>query len=167
MTCDMPNAGVIRVRSAREEDLDCVVDFNARLAWETEGKQLDRDVLTRGVRQALGDPSLCRYFIAERAGCVAGQCMVTYEWSDWRDGMLWWFQSVYVHPDHRRHRVFTALYDHVSQLARQSQGVCGLRLYVEQHNSVAQQTYQRLGMRPSGHVVYEDDWHGRAPQASV
>lgn len=150
--------GAIAVRAAAETDIDHVVEYNARLAWETEGKRLDRAVLTEGVRRALSDSALCRYFIAERARHVAGQCMVTYEWSDWRNGMLWWFQSVYVQHEHRQHGVFRALYQHVAALAQSTPEVCGLRLYVEQDNGVAQATYQRLGMRPSGHVVYAFDW---------
>jgi ribosomal protein S18 acetylase RimI-like enzyme len=158
----------VSIRPATAADVDTIVAFNAAMALETEHKRLDPAVLTRGVRQAIADAQRCAYFVAEIDGRVwngapvpdriVGQTMVTYEWSDWRDGWFWWIQSVYVHPEFRRRGVFRALYRHVRELARARPDVCGLRLYVEQHNARAHATYRRLGMVPSGHVVYEDDW---------
>ena len=91
-------------------------------------------------------------------GQVIGQLMITYEWSDWRNGVFWWIQSVYVRPDWRRRGVYRALYDHVQTSARASQQACGVRLYVEQANQRAIATYREMGMQPSGHLVYETDW---------
>lgn len=142
------------VRPARPADLPNVVDFNARLARETENLTLDRDVLTAGVSAGLADASKARYFVAEIDGRVVGQLMLTLEWSDWRNGEIWWIQSVYVHADHRRHGVFKAIYRHVESLAKQS-GAVGLRLYVEKHNAPAQSTYASLGMSLSEYLVME------------
>ncbi|HEY3246269.1 MAG TPA: GNAT family N-acetyltransferase [Phycisphaerae bacterium] len=152
------NTTDIVIRSATAADLDTIVAFNAAMALETEHKQLDPHVLQRGVGKAIADPDRCAYFVAEIDGRVVGQTMVTYEWSDWRDGWFWWIQSVYVHPDYRRRGVFRALYQHVRAQARARPDVCGLRLYVEGQNHRAQQTYRQMGMAPSGHLVYEDDW---------
>lgn len=146
------------IREASLTDLETIVAFNAALALETEHKQLDAAVLREGVRSAIADRGRCTYFVAELDGIVAGQTMVTFEWSDWRNGWFWWIQSVYVHPDYRRRGVFRALYEHVLAAARARPGVCGIRLYVEEHNDRAQRTYRQMGMAPSGHLVYEVDW---------
>ena len=101
------------VRAATPADAPLVIEFNRRLAEESEGKTLDPAVLGPGVRAALADPRKALYFLAEAEGSVAGQMMVTYEWSDWRNGWLWWIQSVYVRPEARRRGVFRALFEHV------------------------------------------------------
>jgi GNAT superfamily N-acetyltransferase len=149
------------VRDARPDDRDVIVEFNARLAEETEGKTLDLAILTRGVIAALGEPDRLRYWVAEseaESGRVIGQAAITREWSDWRAGWIWWFQSVYVHQDYRGRGAFRALYAQIRALARQSPDVIGLRLYVEVSNEPAQRVYQSLGMKPGGYDVYEDLW---------
>jgi len=146
------------IRDAEPADTETVVEFNRLLALETEEKVLDPDPLRRGVRRALEHPGLCRYFLAGQDGRIIGQAMITYEWSDWRDGMFWWLQSVYVTADYRRQGVFSALYRHIASLARATPQVCGLRLYVEENNDRARATYGRLGMAEAGYLVYEADW---------
>lgn len=153
------------IRPARAEDASVLAEFNAGIAWETEHKRLDPKVVGEGVRAVLRRPELGRYFVAESGGEVVGQLMITYEWSDWRNGTFWWIQSVYVRQDHRRGGVFRALYHHVEQLARSTAGVCGIRLYVERENKRAIETYRNLGMQSSGHLVFETDWVlGDAPR---
>lgn len=144
----------LAIRRATSADAPTVVDFNARLAQESEDKTLDRAVLTSGVAQALADEHKCRYFLAEDAGAVVGQMMVTYEWSDWRNGWIWWIQSVYVVAEARRCGVFKALYEHIRQTAL-TQGVVALRLYVDQSNDGAKKTYARMGMEATEYVVLE------------
>src|SRR5204863_6179621 len=134
------------IRRATSSDLDVVVDFNRRLAEESEGKKLDAVLLKAGVAQALADSNKALYFLAEDGAIAVGQTMITTEWSDWRNGWFWWIQSVYVRPEARRCGVFRALYEHVAQTARQDATVIGLRLYVEHENHAAQQTYLRMGM---------------------
>ena len=154
------------IRTAVPDDLDVLVEFNARLAHETEGKALSRSVLARGIRAALADRDRLAYWVAEVADdpaepasrWVVGQVGVTREWSDWRAGWIWWFQSVYVHPDYRGRGVFRGLHAHVRDMARSTPDVIGLRLYVEAANEVAQRVYQSLGMKPGGYDVYEELW---------
>jgi len=145
----------LAIRRATSCDLDVVVDFNRRLAEESEGKILDPAVLKAGVAQALADPNKALYFLAEDAGRVVGQTMITTEWSDWRNGWFWWIQSVYVRPEARRRGVFRALFEHISKAARQDSSVIGLRLYVDHQNHAAQDTYRSIGMIEAGYFVLE------------
>jgi GNAT superfamily N-acetyltransferase len=145
----------LAIRRATPADAAVIVDFNRRLAEESEGKTLDRSVLARGVAAGLADPRKALYFVAEEDGAVLGQIMITTEWSDWRNGWMWWIQSVYVRADSRRRGVFRALFDHVYQTARNDPEVVGLRLYVEQDNHVAHQTYGRMGMEWTRYLVLE------------
>ena len=147
-------AAELAVRPARLDDAPAIVDFNHRLALETEQKKLDHETLVKGVDAILRDPRLGRYHVATLAGRIVGQLMVTEEWSDWRNGSLWWLQSVYVDAEHRGRGVFRLLLNKVSALGREA-GAIGLRLYVERHNVRAHSTYQRAGFRDAGYVVLE------------
>lgn len=147
----------MEIRHATLSDLETVVEFNARLARETEGVELDKDRLRAGVAAVLRDQALGLYFIAESGSGPAGQLALTYEWSDWRNGMFWWLQSVYVRPEFRRKGVLRALYGHVLELAK-GRGVCGIRLYVEKENRTAQEAYRQLGMARAVFHMYEVDF---------
>ena len=143
------------IRPARLDDLDAIIAGNIALADESEGVQLDRETLREGIRALLDGRAPGRYWIAELDGAVAGQLLITFEWSDWRNRMVWWIQSVYVAPSARRRGVFRALYEHVKREA-QAQGVGGLRLYVDVTNSRAQAVYASLGMKGDHYRVFED-----------
>ena len=125
------------------------------MAQETEGLELDEAVVRPGVAAVLADDSRGFYLIADIDGNIAGQLMVTYEWSDWRNGLFWWIQSVYVRPEFRRRGVYSALHHHVTKAAQLTGGVCGIRLYVEQDNIIAQQVYESLNMRRTRYQMYE------------
>lgn len=152
----------ITIRDATSDDAAIIAEFNIRMAMETESRPLPPELIGAGVGAVLGDPAKGRYWVAEIGGQVVGQLLVTFEWSDWRNGVFWWIQSVYVHADHRRAGVFSALYRYVESLARKAQEVCGLRLYVEQNNHRAQDTYQALGMTSPGYLVMEVDFRRTA-----
>jgi ribosomal protein S18 acetylase RimI-like enzyme len=145
----------IRYRDAVRADAQTIIEFQIAMARETEEVELARDVLTRGVEAVFADPSLGRYFIAERDGVVAGSLMITYEWSDWRNGLVWWIQSVYVDPAHRRRGIYAGLYEHVKKLVEPEPGIRGIRLYVDLRNVSAQEVYKRLGMDGGHYQVYE------------
>jgi ribosomal protein S18 acetylase RimI-like enzyme len=143
------------IRPAQPDDCETIAAFNICLALETEGKQLDPATITAGVRTLLCEAQHGRYFVACRDSRIVGQMMHTREWSDWRNGEIWWLQSVYVAPDERRRGVFRALYRYVENLAENTPHVAGIRLYVEKHNSRAIDTYRSLGMGDAGYVVME------------
>lgn len=145
-----------RIRDAQGCDSRVIAAYNNRMAEETEGKTLAPEIIGPGVQAVLDDERKGRYWVAESGSDVVGQLMVTYEWSDWRNGTIWWIQSVYIHPNWRRKGVFTALYRHVESLAATEPGVIGLRLYVEENNQRAQQTYEALGMTRPSYLVMEN-----------
>ena len=145
----------IHVRRAVASDFGFIVASNVAMAFETEDMTLDEALVRPGVGAVLADSSLGFYLVAEIAGRPAGQLMVTYEWSDWRNGLWWWIQSVYVPPEFRRRGVYTALYRHVTGEAKAAGGVCGIRLYVEQENAAAQQVYESLDMYRTRYHMYE------------
>lgn len=152
----MSGEGGVRVRPAVATDAAAIVDFNHAMARETEGRELDRATLARGVERALPDPARGRYFVAELDGQVAGCLLVTTEWSDWRDGWYWWIQSVYVAPAARGRGTYAALHNHVRTAARAAGDVVGLRLYADLHNERAQRTYRRLGMVETDYRLFEE-----------
>jgi GNAT superfamily N-acetyltransferase len=145
----------LRIRRGQPADSATIAAFNQRMAWETEHKHLDPEVLGRGVARVFADPAKGFYVVAESAGEVLGQLMITYEWSDWRDGWIWWIQSVYVHEDYRRRGVFRKLFEQVVKEAKAAGDVVGIRLYVERENERAHLTYEMLGMGDAGYLVRE------------
>lgn len=152
----------ITVRPARREEAALLAEWAAAMAWETEHKRLDVPTVTRGAQRVFDEPGRGRYYLAERGGEPAGTLLLTYEWSDWRCADWWWIQSVYVPPAHRRRGVYAALYRHLRDEAAARADVCGLRLYVEKENAVAQRTYGALGMQDAGYFMYEEQmaWVG-------
>lgn len=148
----------IKIRQARLADAAVIAEFNRRMAWETERRRLNPARVKRGVARLLNNPAKGVYFVAEENGTVVGQLLITYEWSDWRDGNFWWIQSVYVREDFRGQGVFRALFAHVHKLAKRRQAACGLRLYVDAHNRTARKTYTRLGMKKTNYELFETDF---------
>ena len=146
----------MQVRLARPGDAPALVEFNAAMALETEGKRLLPEVIGAGVRSLLRSPKAGFYLLAEARGEVVGALMITKEWSDWRNGTFWWIQSVYVRPAFRRQGVYRRLYRHIQKLAKADPRVCGFRLYVERENRRAQTTYRKLGMKKTPYLVFEE-----------
>ena len=148
----------MKIRRARLPDAATIADYNARMAWETERRRLDLKRVIKGARALIKDEAKGFYFVAEMDGRVAGQLLITFEWSDWRNGNFWWIQSVYVAPEFRERGAFRALYAHVHKLAKSRRDVCGLRLYVERENGRAQKAYARLGMKEARYRIFETDF---------
>ena len=147
----------INIREASINDIPILAQNNQALAHETENIQLHNEILFAGVSNALKRED-CHYFVAELNGEVVGQTMITYEWSDWRNGVMWWIQSVYVQPEHRKKGVFRSLFKHIEHLAKNYSDVKALRLYVKGNNISGKNTYKALGMQDSGYIVYEKEY---------
>jgi GNAT superfamily N-acetyltransferase len=157
----MPLPDQMVVRPARPDDVAAIVTFSAAMARETEDRELDLARLHEGTLALLASPTRGFFMVAELpqpARRLIGQLMITYEWSDWRNGVFWWIQSVYVDPTWRQQGVFKQMHGTVVRQAKADPMVCGIRLYVEQNNRTARTIYGRIGLRPAGYDVYEDDF---------
>jgi ribosomal protein S18 acetylase RimI-like enzyme len=152
----------LNVRLARSEDTEKIVLFSAAMALETEGRRLDLDRLYDGTIALLSCPDRGFFMVAELEQIdrrqLIGQLMVTYEWSDWRNGAFWWIQSVYVDPAWRRQSVYRRMHETVMATAKASSNVCGVRLYVEESNGTAQAVYRKVGLTPSSYAIFETDF---------
>lgn len=147
---------MIEIRQAVSADAETVTNFNIALCRETEGRELDRMTVTEGVKRFVSEPARGRYFVAVIDDEVVGQTAHTFEWSDWRNGEIWWIQSVYVKPQHRGMGVFRALFTHIKQLGEEDAECCGIRLYMERENESARQSYSRIGFSETGYEVLEN-----------
>ncbi|NTV31682.1 MAG: GNAT family N-acetyltransferase [Deltaproteobacteria bacterium] len=149
-------APTLVVRNAREQDVPALADFNIAMAQETENKSLSPAKVKAGMRAVLRHPDHGFYLVAELNGQVAGSLLVTREWSDWRNGVFWWIQSVYVPPGFRKRGIYRALYDGVKARAESNPEVCGFRLYVAKSNRAAMSVYSKLGMSETEYRIYEE-----------
>lgn len=145
----------MHIKAATPDDLPKLVEWALAMAFETEQKRLDANLVRAGISAGLADPAKARYTVAWQDDRPVGTLMLTTEWSDWRNAWWWWIQSVYVTPEARRSGVFRALYAQAESEARAAEGVCGLRLYVENDNTRAQDTYAALGMVDAHYRVFE------------
>ena len=145
-----------QIRTTTIADAEIITEFNQLMAMETENKKLPDDIIANGVKRLMQRPEYGFYLVAENSNLkVVGTCMVTTEWSDWRDGLFWWIQSVYVKAEFRKQGIYTAMYKKIRELADDEPDVCGFRLYVEKENTIAQKTYESLGMQATDYLLYE------------
>jgi ribosomal protein S18 acetylase RimI-like enzyme len=149
-------ASTIVVRNAREQDIPALTHFNVAMARETENKILSPAKVRAGMRAVIRHPDHGFYLVAELNGQIAGSLLVTREWSDWRNGVFWWIQSVYVPPEFRKRGIYRALHDAVKAHAKSSPEVCGFRLYVAKNNRAAMAVYSKLGMSETEYRIYEE-----------
>ncbi len=146
----------MKIRRATIEDAEAISKFNQNMAYETEAIELIPEVIDAGVITMIENPQMGFYLVAETDGVIAASLMTTTEWSDWRNGLFWWIQSVYVLPEFRRQGLYRKLYEKVKSLAENDSNICGFRLYVEHENLTAQKTYQALGMDETHYKLYEE-----------
>jgi ribosomal protein S18 acetylase RimI-like enzyme len=158
----MPVLDHLNVRHARPKDAATIASFSAAMALETEGRRLELDRLYDGTVALLESPDRGFFMVAELEQAddrqLLGQLMITYEWSDWRNGAFWWIQSVYVDPAWRRQSIFRRMHETVMATAKTSPNVCGVRLYVEESNGAAQAVYRKVGLTPSSYAIFETDF---------
>jgi ribosomal protein S18 acetylase RimI-like enzyme len=147
----------MNIRVAAKSDAAAMVEFNQAMALETEGKSLDDAVLSRGVDAVFDDPQKGFYVVTEIDGEIVGGLMVTFEWSDWRNGWFWWIQSVYIRPQMRGRSLYSKMYEFVIYRAEEAGNVCGFRLYVEKENEHAQAVYKKLGMIETYYLMFEEE----------
>ena len=145
----------LTITQGKASDIDAIVRFQADMAMESEGTMLDMDRLTLGVSSAINDEQKGIYLVARANDTPIGSLMLTREWSDWNNQWYWWIQSVYVIPEYRKKGVYKAMYATLKDMAQEN-GVSHIRLYADRTNLSVQQVYQRLGMRESHYLMFEE-----------
>lgn len=145
----------IHIRKATPPDIKIIAQFNAAMALETEDISLDLNILTPGVQALFDDPEKGFYIVSEIDNAVVACLMITYEWSDWRNGLFWWIQSVYVDQPFRGMGIFKEMYLYVEGKVKTTNNIAGLRLYVDKANTNARSVYKKLGMTQTNYLLYE------------
>lgn len=143
------------IRKANPSEIDSIVTFQQKMAMETESLELDTAILTKGVQAVFDDSSKGIYYVAIEDKKTIASLLITYEWSDWRNGQVYWIQSVYVLPEHRGKGVYKQMYLHLKEEVEKSLNIRGLRLYVEKDNQIAQKVYAKLGMDGEHYKMFE------------
>lgn len=143
------------VRKATSKDKTSIVDFQLKMASETEGIELNKPTVTKGVSAVIEDTGKGQYYVTEIEGEVVASLLTTYEWSDWRNGTVLWIQSVYVLKEYRRKGIYRNMYSHLKHLVQEDKNLNGIRLYADKSNSPAHKTYQQLGMSPDHYITFE------------
>ncbi len=145
----------MQIRKGNIKDAEIIIDFQRKMAKETENLELDNNTIDKGVHAVFEDSSKGTYYVAEDNGKVIASLMTTYEWSDWRNGCVLWIQSVYVLPEYRQKGVYKQMYEHLKQMVIESDKYLGLRLYVDLTNERAQKVYTKLGMNGEHYKLFE------------
>lgn len=145
---------MVKIRRAVPDDEKMIIAFQLAMALETEDLELNEKIVKAGVEAVFENPSRGVYYVAESEKSVIASLLITYEWSDWRNANVWWFQSVYVVPEQRRKGIFKMMYSFIMKEA-EAAGVAGLRLYVESNNTNARKTYEAMGMTSEHYTMYE------------
>ncbi len=146
---------MIDIRQADITEIDIIADFQVKMALETENFELDRDTVTKGITAVFNDNTKGVYYVATENNNVIGSLLTTFEWSDWRNGYVWWIQSVYVSPENRGKKVFSLMYNYIKKCVTDNSNVKGLRLYVDNTNINAQNVYNAMGMNGDHYSLFE------------
>jgi GNAT superfamily N-acetyltransferase len=145
----------IQIRKAVAEDIPWLSGCQLKMAEETEDLMLDLAEVTKGVAHVIANPATGAYYIACNRDTRVACLMILHEWSDWRNGEVWWIHSLYVEPAWRREGVFRKLYAYIKDLVMNDDRLRGIRLYVDKRNSSAVQAYKSLGMDDSHYTLFE------------
>jgi ribosomal protein S18 acetylase RimI-like enzyme len=144
-----------KIRIATAKDIDIIVDFQLRMALETENLQLNPEIVKNGVSSVFSDNSKGNYYVAEVYNQVIASLLTTYEWSDWRNSTILWLQSVYVLHDYRKQGIFRQMFLFIQEIVNSSEKYCGIKLYVDKTNTKAQKVYESVGMNGEHYITYE------------
>lgn len=145
----------MQVRKATTKDINAIVDFQLKMAAETEGIELNSDIVLKGVTAVIEDERKGQYYVTEINEKVVASLLTTFEWSDWRNGTIIWIQSVYVLGNFRRRGVYRNMYSHIKNMVLNNPKLNGIRLYADKSNTAAHKTYQELGMNHDHYITFE------------
>jgi len=143
------------IEKASRQFTDWIAQCQEDMAWETENLPLNHQNVVSGVKYIFEHPERGFYVIAKNSEQQpVAVLLVLKEWSDWRNGDMWWLHSVYVTSQFRGKHVFSRMFHFVVQMAKANR-VRGIRLYVDKTNVKAQAVYEKLGMTHEHYELYE------------
>lgn len=142
-------------RQAIASEIGIIVDFQLAMAKETENLHLLHDTVSKGVSKIFERPQIGSYYVCSIDDKVVGVLLILPEWSDWRNGAVWWIHSLYILPEHRGHKLFSGFFSFLEKAAQEFNDVRGLRLYVDKRNVAAQSVYKKLGMTDEHYTLFE------------
>lgn len=145
----------MQVRKATTNDIKSIVDFQLKMATETEGIELNSEIVLKGVTAVVEDETKGQYYVTEINNKVVASLLTTFEWSDWRNGTILWIQSVYVLEEFRRKGVYRNMYSYIKDMVLNNPKLNGIRLYADKLNITAHNTYQKLGMNHDHYITFE------------
>ncbi len=143
------------IRQGERKDIVQIANFQVEMALETENMVLSPMDVRKGVGKFFDEPQLGFYLVAEIDSTMVACLLVQNEWSDWRNRMVWWIHSVYVHPDYREQGIFRKMYAHLKKQVKHREDLGGLRLFVDRSNLRAQAVYRSIGMQNDHYLLYE------------
>ena len=150
---------MFQIRKAEQKDLETLVDFNNRLALETENRPLDLQRLRASMQAILDDERKGVYLLACDGEEVLGQIMYVFEWNTWRNANFMWLTDLYVPPRHRKRGVFKALFRAVMDFYHSREDIIGLRFYVDKTNTAVVPLYKKVGWKESNYNLWEIKKH--------
>lgn len=145
----------ITFNKARPQDAQAIQNFQMEMAWETEKLRLDPSTLSKGVAAVFAKPELGQYHVCLRGNEVIGSLLIIGEWSDWRNGTVWWIHSLYFEPEFRGQGLFSKMYAYIKEQVEKDPAIRGLRLYVDHSNLKAQEIYKQIGMNGDHYRLFE------------
>jgi len=145
----------MKIREATILESTQIIDFQIKMAMETENISLNQDIIKKGVQAVFEDKSKGVYYVCEIENKIVASLLTTYEWSDWRAKTIIWLQSVYVMPEFRKQGIFKVMYQHIKNLVLDSENYCGIKLYVDNTNTKAQNVYNTVGMNGEHYKLFE------------
>jgi len=146
---------MIKVRAANILESKSIINFQINMAFETENVKLEKSSVKKGINAVFKDSSKGKYYVAEENDRIVGSLLTTNEWSDWKNGIILWIQSVYIIPEYRRKGIFKLMYSYLKKMVEESDELIGLKLYVNKTNIVAQKTYEKIGMDCEHYKLFE------------
>lgn len=145
----------MEITVATAEDITGIVEFQQKMAQETEQLTLDKITVTQGVQAVFSNPAKGTYVVAKDRNTLVASMLLTLEWSDWRNASFLWIQSLYVLPNYRQKGIFKKMYNYVKKTVNDSTHYAGIKLYVATENEIAQNVYKNVGMASSHYRLFE------------
>ena len=146
------------LRMATLQDLDIIIENNIKLAMEFENIEdcplkIEKQIVKKGVKRVLENENLGFYFICKEKEALIGQVLITYEWSDWRNQMIWWLHRIYVTPKWRKKGALKKIIKKLDELA-EKKNVYAMRLYLHSNNKNAIYAYEKTGWEKLPFKIY-------------